>query len=328
VGGTQFNEGSGSYWAASNSATLSSVLSYIPEVAWNESSATGPAAGLWSSGGGASVVYPKPSWQVAPGVPGADVRYVPDVSLAAAGHDGYLVYTTGAQGTGLYSVSGTSASTPSFAGLMALVVQKAGQNQGNANPTLYRLGNAQYSGGASVFHDILSGTNTVPGVTGFNAGFGYDEVTGLGSVDAFALVNTWVGKVTTPVSSVGLLAGKSAVFTAQVTGTTSPNLTWSTTGSATITPAAAPSTSATFSAPSAGTYTVTAASAAAPALFATITVQVHEPDLMGTGSSVTGLDILDVLGHYGSSGAAADVDGDGVVGQADLSIMLNLLGWN
>src|SRR5208282_5936866 len=38
VGGTEFNEGSGTYWASTNNATGSSALSYIPEVGWNESS--------------------------------------------------------------------------------------------------------------------------------------------------------------------------------------------------------------------------------------------------------------------------------------------------
>jgi subtilase family serine protease len=51
VGGTQFNEGSGNYWAASNSPNGGSALSYIPEKAWNESSANGIA----SSGGGLSI---------------------------------------------------------------------------------------------------------------------------------------------------------------------------------------------------------------------------------------------------------------------------------
>ena len=35
VGGTTFNEGSGTYWATKNDASGGSALSYIPEVAWN-----------------------------------------------------------------------------------------------------------------------------------------------------------------------------------------------------------------------------------------------------------------------------------------------------
>jgi subtilase family serine protease len=108
--------------------------------------------------------------------------------LSSAGHDAYLVETLGA----LYEVYGTSAASPSMAGLMALVVEKTGQSQGNANTRFYQLGNAQYgAGGVVVFHDITSGSNSVPGVTGYSAGTGYSCTTGLGSMDAYALVMNW-----------------------------------------------------------------------------------------------------------------------------------------
>ncbi len=202
VGGTQFNEGSGSYWNSTNGAGDTSAISYIPEVAWNESGTAGSScppgdtcSGLWSTSGGASTTYSKPSWQVAPGVPADGKRDIPDVSLSAAGHDGYLVQTAGA----LHVFGGTSASSPSFAGLMALIVQKTGQRQGNANLRFYQLANAQYgSGGAVVFHDITSGNNSVPGVTGYATTTGYDLATGLGSVDANALVSNWAGTGTLP----------------------------------------------------------------------------------------------------------------------------------
>jgi subtilase family serine protease len=188
VGGTQFNEGSGSYWNSSNGSGETSALSYIPEVAWNQSGTMPGGSDLWSTGGGLSAVYTQPAWQVAPGVPSGVSRCVPDVSLSAATHDAYLVETLGA----LYGVGGTSASSPSFAGLMALVVQMTGQRQGNANPRFYQLANAQYgASGVVVFHDILSGNNSVPGVTGYSAGPGYSCTTGLGSVDANALVTNW-----------------------------------------------------------------------------------------------------------------------------------------
>jgi len=190
VGGTQFNEGSGNYWNPFNGTTNASAISYIPEVAWNESGSVSGGSGLSATGGGASSIYGKPSWQVSPGVPADGKRDVPDVSLSAAGHDAYLIWTQGA----LAAVGGTSVAAPSFAGLMALVVQKTGQRQGNANIRLYQLANAQYgSGGATVFHDITSGNNSIPGVPGYSCTAGYDPVTGLGSVDANALVVNWVG---------------------------------------------------------------------------------------------------------------------------------------
>jgi hypothetical protein len=193
VGGTQFNEGAGNFWsAANNPADQSSVLSYIPEIVWNESGAVAGGSNLFSTGGGASLIYAKPAFQTGPGVPADGARDIPDVSLTAAGHDGYLIIQGHtANVSGLAAVGGTSASTPSFAGLMALVVQKTGAGQGNANPIFYSMARNQFSGGITVYHDTTSGNNSVPGVAGFSAGVGYDEATGWGSVDANSLVNFW-----------------------------------------------------------------------------------------------------------------------------------------
>jgi len=69
-------------------------------------------------------------------------------------------------------------------------------------PRLYELGRAQYaSGGFPVFHDIVDGNNSVPGATGFACGNGYDLVTGLGSVDAAALVSAWSPAAPAPCSA-------------------------------------------------------------------------------------------------------------------------------
>jgi len=188
VGGSEFVEGSnpGQYWlAANNSTTLASVLSYVPETTWNESGGS-----LAAGGGGASSVYTKPAWQAGAGVPADGKRDVPDVSLTAALHDGYTVVQGGEMGY-IFPVGGTSASTPSFAGLIALVNQKYNASQGCINPVLYPLAAKQAAGGAAIFHDITTGNNSVPGLTGFTAGAGYDQATGLGSVDASLLVNHW-----------------------------------------------------------------------------------------------------------------------------------------
>jgi len=196
VGGTQFVEGTGTYWSSTNSTALGSALSYIPEAAWNESGTGGILAG----GGGASAFYPRPSWQNAPGMPADSVRHVPDIALTAAGHDAYLINFEGQ----LNAVSGTSASTPATAGLIALLNQyliakgfEKTPGLGNINPQLYRL--AQTS--PSVFHDISAGNNVVPcaqgsvgcltGSYGYQSGQGYDMATGLGSVDANNLVTLW-----------------------------------------------------------------------------------------------------------------------------------------
>jgi subtilase family serine protease len=230
VGGTQFSDTANPslYWAASNGAGMESALGYIPEVVWNESGSNG-GSGLWASGGGASLSFAKPSWQTTPGVPADGKRDVPDVSLTAATHDGYLVYSSdnATQTQTLYVFGGTSASAPSFAGLIALVDQKTGYRQGNVNPTLYGLASRQASSGTpAIFHQITSGNNTVPGVTGFSASTAtpaYNQATGLGSVDAGVLVGHWTDLL--PATSTSLTAlpnpsqsGQNVTFTAMVTG--------------------------------------------------------------------------------------------------------------
>jgi uncharacterized protein (TIGR03437 family) len=192
VGGLEFNEGSGTYWSASGAA-----LSYIPEMVWNDSAQDNtPSAG----GGGASFLFDKPWWQTGNGVPADYARDTPDVSLAAsADHDGFLIYTGGTSEV----VGGTSAATPQFASMVALIgeyeVSKGYQSSmalGQINPVLYAL--ASVSG---VYHDITVGTNAVPPcdvqencalpATGYAAGSGYDQASGLGSIDANNFAQAW-----------------------------------------------------------------------------------------------------------------------------------------
>ena len=193
VGGTEFNDGAGGFWAAANNPDSSSALGPIPEIVWNESG-TIPVTGkdLFATGGGVSTIYAKPMFQTGPGVPADGFRDVPDVALNSAAHTPYLIIQGHtANVTGLVGASGTSAAAPSFAGIMALVVQKTGTPQGNANNVLYAMAATQFAGGTAVFNDITSGNNSVPGVAGFSAAAGYDQATGWGSVNAANLVNAW-----------------------------------------------------------------------------------------------------------------------------------------
>jgi hypothetical protein len=200
MGGTTFNEGAGIYWNSTNNAYNSSALSYIPEVAWNDTSL--PTAWV-ASGGGASIVSSKPTWQTGAGVPNDGARDVPDLAFASSPyHDGFLVCSAGSCATNQFYVEGgTSVAAPTFAAIAALLNQWTQHPLGNINPTLYLL--ASYSPDA--FHDITSGNSIVPcgvgspdcpaatGVFGFTAAAGYDQVTGLGSVDAFNLIREWNG---------------------------------------------------------------------------------------------------------------------------------------
>ena len=196
VGGTEFVEGSGNYWSSVNSADYGSALFYIPEAAWNESGGDGLLAG----GGGASLFYSKPAWQAGPGVPNDSARDVPDVAFSAALHDAYNI-TLGGNNV---AVAGTSCAAPSMAGIVALLnqyqVTKGFQTQpglGNINAQLYRLAESS----PSAFHDVTSGNNIVPcaqgspncltGSFGYQAGPGYDQATGLGSLDVSKLAAVW-----------------------------------------------------------------------------------------------------------------------------------------
>jgi uncharacterized protein (TIGR03437 family) len=192
VGGTEFDEGSGNYWSPTNTANGASALSWIPEIAWNDSVERNALA---ATGGGASVLFAKPFWQTGPGVPNDNARDLPDVAFSSSpDHDGYEVYTGGSWQV----YGGTSFTSPVFAGIVALLNQyEAAPGLGNINPTLYRL--AQSSN--DVFHDVTNGNNMVScvqsspdcsnGLLGYSAGPGYDPTTGLGSVDVWRLATEW-----------------------------------------------------------------------------------------------------------------------------------------
>jgi len=231
VGGTQFADASSSeYWSTSNSpGTYRTAKSYVPEQAWNESGSVSGGSGIWAGSGGPSATFAKPSWQAAPGVPSDGFRDTPDVSLNAASSVGYVAFSEYVPGSNALSLfSGTSATAQCFGGLMALVLQSlGGGRQGNPNPVFYRLASAQYgASGAAVFHDVTAGNNSVPGVTGFSAGPGYDLATGLGSVDAQVLVDRFAAAASADLavavgpSSVSVVAGGSAsvVITTTPTG--------------------------------------------------------------------------------------------------------------
>jgi len=167
--------------------------------------------------------YAKPSWQKGPGVPSDGARDVPDVSLLAAnGFYGatWLVCTdstnqnngfpencaTQADSNFYFSgIGGTSASTPAFAGILALLVQaNKGRVGMDGAKFLYDIYNS--ANGAAAFHDVTVGNNSVictsgsPQcmavgssffLSGYNTTAGYDPATGLGSVDATNLISAY-----------------------------------------------------------------------------------------------------------------------------------------
>jgi hypothetical protein len=197
------------------------------------------ASSLTCTGG-----YAKPGWQTGTGVPADKVRDLPDVSLFASNGANLSAYAICAfdgecaAGTGgnaeVYLVGGTSASAPAMAAIMALVNQKYGR-QGQANYTLYPLAQQK----PAAFHDITVGSNSevcggvadppicvlqwngIYGTPQYPAGPGYDQASGLGSVDANALVNNWNSIAFKPTNTTLRLSSTSVAHGTAITVTTS-----------------------------------------------------------------------------------------------------------
>ena len=282
VGGTDFDDAgtqtSGGFWSSTNATgTRESALGYIHEIPWNDSCAAAAtstnlntvcasANNIVAASGGASSVFAKPSWQSGTITPADGHRDLPDVSLFAS--DGllsdsfYLFCQADAVAPGsspscassgtfsFFGAGGTSASSPAFAGIMALINQQENGRQGNANPVLYTIAKAEtfsscnsstipLTGSACVFYDVTKGNNSVPcagtsattcssktaNVNGvlvtasgsttpaFTTGTGYDMATGLGTVNVTNLAAAWK-------TTVG--AFKGTTTTTKVNGVTTP----------------------------------------------------------------------------------------------------------
>jgi kumamolisin len=174
---------------------------------------TGQGAG--GSGGGVSQFFPMPAWQQGlPGLGGSN-RNLPDASLLGDPATGMAVLINASLGgPDVLEVGGTSVAAPEMAAMWALVLQACKQSTACATaqgPKPYRLGNAApllyplYASGSTVlptyaatFYDVVYGNNQQlpvapsPGASpldpGFNAGTGFDQVTGLGVPFARALI--------------------------------------------------------------------------------------------------------------------------------------------
>jgi trimeric autotransporter adhesin len=210
--------------------------------------------------------HAKPTWQAGvAGIPADGKRDLPDVSLfgsygfaSSTGIPGSALLICQASGSPLNSCDythpgyiiyqengGTSAASPMAAGVMALVLQKAGSKQGLANPMFYSLAakenyaacnsNTVAAGNACIFYDTTTGSNamnctkgdkncvtnvaadTVGILSGNAATAGYDLTTGLGSFNVTNLVNAWAAAVTAPAVT---LTPTSLTFTSTTVGST------------------------------------------------------------------------------------------------------------
>ena len=182
---------------------MQGLESGVPEVVCQ-----GDQQGGITSGGGFSTYYPRLSFQTSsiagyfaaaaiagqtPIVGFGSGRGYPDVALL--GHSYTVVI-----GGGSYFVSGTSASSPTMAGLFSNInAARLASGRGSigwANPVLY-----QHS--KLFVNDIVSGNNLCAAdgtccTQGFHAAPGWDPTTGLGSINFGKMVSFWgtLGNIT------------------------------------------------------------------------------------------------------------------------------------
>jgi VCBS repeat-containing protein len=181
-----------------NTAVGAAALSGAGLAAWSPLATADPA---YAGGGGRSAIYSIPSWQSTTAT-GASWRSLPDLTLPVGLDSGlshglaFCLGSTSGQ-CKLMRAGGTGGATALVAGLGAVLASRYGA-PGNLAPTLYAVERAR----AASFEDIATGTNrlacaagssgcTASGRIGYAAATGYDLATGLGSVNAGALVENW-----------------------------------------------------------------------------------------------------------------------------------------
>lgn len=175
--------------------------SYLGENAWS------------GSGGGASIVFSRPGWQVGVSVPAGSARLVPDVCLPADPYTGCdltfngQIYDSDGNTSGFLE-GGTSWSSPTWAGLAALI----NQSRAALNPARAALGLVAARVypliGTDNFFDVTMGSNTA-----YAAAAGYDETTGIGSPNMANLLGTLTGPVIAGFSPASGPAGSAVVIT-------------------------------------------------------------------------------------------------------------------
>ena len=146
---------------------------------------------LWGSGNGRSTIFKKPYYQALGNVPGTG-RSVPDISMHMGGCPNYGAtikldcgtgrdsYDLGYSGGSLFGAIGTSASSPEFAGALAVLESLSGQRYGNINPFIYAF--AVGNGVGHFYHtDIASvdGEISLPHGRAF-----YNPIIGVGTPDS------------------------------------------------------------------------------------------------------------------------------------------------
>lgn len=189
-----------------------------------------------SSGGGVSAYEALPTWQsgtVVPGVGAASMRTVSDVAFNANPNTGQYVALTakGSATTAWNAYGGTSIGAPQWAGLVAVAnARRVAASQallGDFHATLYKTIAASAATYAADFADIVDGSDG--SCASCVAATGYDTVTGWGTPNAAALLDTLVGTATatatsaSPVVPGGAFSAQTGTAFSQSLGITAPS---------------------------------------------------------------------------------------------------------
>jgi kumamolisin len=177
-----------------------------------------PPSGSGASGGAPSNYFNRPVWQTGTGVLAGTMRLVPDVSVVGDPATGAYIINVGLgpDDPGGYIWGGTSISAPIWSGFGALINQARASGSlpslGLFGPKLYPLI------GTTSLRDITSGNNGL-----YNAGVGYDLVTGVGTPVISALVQALGPAASPPVITAQPLSqsaspGQNATFSVTASG--------------------------------------------------------------------------------------------------------------
>jgi subtilase family serine protease len=175
--------------------TLKSDYTIQSETGWSTLSDLAALAPVWGTGGGASALEAEPNFQL--GVQQSGFRSAPDVAFDADPLTGVAVFDSFRNSSLWTEVGGTSLSSPSFAGVLAIANQaRVTKGLGTLNTTNpQQTATALYGVPGTDFHDITAGqiytgTDFFGPLTGptYSAGPNYDMVSGMGTPSATLLV--------------------------------------------------------------------------------------------------------------------------------------------
>lgn len=188
-------------WANLNATQLSptATVNFPADVPWVTAvggttllrNNTGYAETAWSnSGGGVSKFFSEPAFQQTLPASVQSLlsahRGLPDIAAVANPYTAMVNYIHGSW----TQIGGTSASTPLWAGIIAIANQMAGHSLGFINPGIYKVATSQNF--TRDFRDITTGSNRVISgkisINGFQATPGWDAVTGWGTPQASQFV--------------------------------------------------------------------------------------------------------------------------------------------